>query len=186
MEAPDDSKLAGRLQMVYLRVPLYPQETRNTCADACARMCIAYYLSKGVSSKICQDIPSEQTLFTEYGQGCITPIVSGLRDYNGIDFSCMDIDSLPYFRKTIEKSLRSGHPVVLDVKSDTTSLLGYSTAGHYVVVTGLEYSEGLLKLVINDPFHKDGFGIGQTVLLNLSDVYDAVQYMVCEHSVQEA
>ena len=168
--------------MILLEVPLYPQETKDTCADACARMCIGYYLSKGISAGKSSDVPSEQALVAEYGQECITPIVTGLRNYCGICFSCCDKASLSDFREAIENSLGKGHPVVLDVKADTTSLLGYSTAGHYIVVTGAENS---LTLVINDPFHKDGYGIGQTLRLNLNHVYDAVKYMVCEHSGRE-
>lgn len=103
----------------------------------------------------------------------------------GICFSYCDKASLSDFRETIENSLRNGHPVVLDVKAGTASLLGYSTFGHYLVVAGVEDSENALTLVINDPFHKDGFGIGQTLRLNLNDVYDAVKYMVCEHSGRE-
>ena len=171
--------------MILLEVPLYPQETKDTCADACAKMCIGYYLSKGVSAGKSSDVPSEQTLVAEYGQECIAPIVAGLRDYCGICFSYCDKASLSDFRETIENSLRNGHPVVLDVKAGTASLLGYSTFGHYLVVAGVEDSENALTLVINDPFHKDGFGIGQTLRLNLNDVYDAVKYMVCEHSGRE-
>ena len=171
--------------MIHLNVPLYPQETPNTCADACARMCIAYYLSKDISTENASDVPSEQTLVMEYGQECICPIVEGLRDYNGIGFSYMDKHSLADFKKTIEKNISSGHPVVLDVKMNDESLFGYSTVGHYVVVTGMESLGDSLLLVINDPYHKDGFGIGQTVLLKLNEIYDAVKYMVCEYSCRD-
>ena len=71
------------------------------------------------------------------------------------------------------------------MKAGTASLLGYSTRGHYLVVAGAEDSENSLTLIIRDPFHKDGFGIGQTLRLNLNYVYDAVKYMVCEHSGRE-
>ena len=171
--------------MILLEVPLYPQETKDTCADACAKMCIGYYLQKGIVTGKSTDVPSEQTLVAEYGMESIIPIVDGLKDYNGVSFSCTDITSYSAFRQIIENSLRSGHPVVLDIQTDSTALFGYKTAGHYVVVTGLMCDKEPAELLINDPYHKDGEGIGQTIRLSADAVFDTVKYMVCKTSLQE-
>ena len=108
--------------------------------------------------------------------------MDGLRDYNGVFFAYRDRGSLRSFRETIEKSLRSGHPVVLDISPGSASLFGYTSDGHYVVAAGLVGAGDPPVLVINDPFHKEGYGIGQTLRLNLNDVYDVVKYMVCEET----
>ena len=97
-------------------------------------------------------------------------IVDGLREYNGIRFSYRDKGPLSDFREMIENSLHHGHPLVLDVKPDSPSLFGYVSAGHYVVVAGMKESEALPVLVIHDPNHRDGHGIGQRVERNLDDV----------------
>ena len=43
----------------------------------------------------------------------------------------------------------------------------------------MEKSEDLRVLMIHDPNHRDGFGIGQRMALSLNDVYNVVKYALC-------
>lgn len=77
------------------------------------------------------------------------------------------------FRETVAESLKKGVPVQVNVSLPTKEPFGYTSGGHYVVVTGMYVdNSGVTQVIINDPYSADYFnkGIvqGQTIEMPLS------------------
>lgn len=169
---------------IQLDVPLLPQSTGYTCADASARECIAYYYNHGIVTGKSATVPSESQLVSEYGSGSITPIVNGLRDYCGVSFGYREKTTPEDFYAYISNSLKKGNPVVANVylNTDTSWVLGYTTNGHYIVISGIKKINGEEHLTITDPWNKNGAGIGQVIDVPWIHICNICVYYVCEQN----
>ncbi len=169
---------------IQLDVPLLPQQTSSTCADASARECIAYYYQHGFITGKSSSIPSEAQLVSEYGSGSITPIVNGLRDYCGVSFGYRAKTTPEDFYTYVSNSLRRGNPVVAEVylNADTSWVLGYTTNGHYLVISGIKKIGNEEYLVITDPWNINGAGIGQVIEVPWVHICNVCVYYVCEQN----
>ena len=169
---------------IQLDVPLLPQETGHTCADASARECIGYYYQHGLISGKSSSVPSEAQLVSEYGTGSSTPIVNGLRDYCGVTFGYREKTTQDDFYTYVSNSLKKGNPVVAEVylNTDTSWVLGYTTNGHYIVISGIKNIGGEEYLTITDPWNKNGAGIGQIIDVPWIHICNICVYYVCEQN----
>ena len=175
-ELEAEIKRLKKLLIVEVDVPLYGQKTNYTCGSASASMILAA-LGKNVSET---DIwnwnknKGRDPTGREY-------LVEAINHYLGEDLYTwkqsykMNLDT---YYKTIEASLEKGYPVqvLIAVNQNRKNLTGYTTSGHYVVITGIYRAEnGEYRVKINDPFSSgfyksNGKGAPQQLDLRLEDL----------------
>lgn len=157
---------------VWIDVPLAGQHTDYTCGSASGCMILS---ALGVSC-------SEEAYWryaNSNGQGTyVYRVAQALNHFlgsNKYDFVATNNMSLEEYYQTILKSLENGYPVEVVMSVEGKSEFGYSTEGHYVVVTGVYKNEdGEYIAKINDPFSKNWYNNGhqgQQIEMRLSDLH---------------
>lgn len=154
-----------------LQVPLKGQETNYTCGSASGNMILE---SLGVNCS--------ESEFWNYansnGQGTyVYRIAQTLNHFIGADAykyvytSGMNLDE---YYNTISTSINNGYPVEVVMSIPSGSAFGYSTGGHYAVVTGVyKNATGEYIAKVNDPFSGNWYNNGhqgQQIEVKLSDI----------------
>ncbi len=157
---------------IWVEVPLCGQNTDYSCGAAAGNMILA---ALGVNCN--------ETSFWNYananGQGdYVYRIAQTLNHFigsNKYDFVYTADMSLEEYYLMFVKSLENGYPVEVVMSVKGKSELGYTTSGHYVVVTGVYKNEdGEYIAKINDPFSANWYGNGhqgQQIEMRLSDLH---------------
>ena len=154
-----------------LQVPLRGQETNYTCGSASGNMILE---TLGVNCS--------ESEFWKYansnGQGTyVYRIAQTLNHFIGADTykyvytSGMNLDE---YYNTISTSINNGYPVEVVMSIPSGSAFGYSTGGHYAVVTGVyKNASGEYIAKVNDPFSgnwSNNGHQGQQIEVKLSDI----------------
>ena len=183
-ECPEIAEEIARLKellIVECDVPLYGQKTNYTCGSASGSMILN---SLGINV-------SEES-FWRYanagGEGTyvyrITQTLNhflGAQIYSYVQTNKMGLEE---YAKMIETSLERGYPVQMVIRIPRGTAFGYSSNGHYVVVTGIyQDKNGEYMVKINDPFSKSGPNAPQQIEMKLSELkqYNANHsgYVIC-------
>jgi len=183
-ECPEIAKEIARLKdlaIVECDVPLYGQKTNYTCGSASGSMILN---SLGVRVS--------ESDFWNYanagGHGTYVYRIAqtlnhflGAQIYSYVQTYSMGLEE---YAKMIETSLERGYPVQMVIRIPRGTAFGYSSNGHYVVVTGIyQDKNGEYMVKINDPFSKSGPNNPQQIEMKLSELkqYNANHsgYVIC-------
>lgn len=165
-------------------VPPQGQNTNYTCGSASGSMMLD---SRGVH------VSEEE--FWRYansnGQGTyvyrIKDTLNHFLGYNAYRYVNTSGMSTEEYCRIIQNSLENGYPVQLPIRIPAGTGFGYSSGGHYVVVTGVyRNAAGEYVAMINDPFSAGWYNNGhqgQQIEIKLSELqkYNAQHsgYVIC-------
>lgn len=157
-------------------VPLYTQETDNTCGCASARMILANFGIyqaesdiKYTADSIAED-PANYT-YVYAVSGAINYYMNTVSNlivrYKYTDVSQYSLDD---YQDLVAKNITLNCPVLPLLKVNNTTYFPYTTNGHYVVIKGITFDESTeyYTSVVNDP-HNNYSG---TYYVPLSSIYD--------------
>ena len=144
-----------------LQVPLYAQQTGDTCGPASGRMVLGYY---GISVTEGDYIITANGIIDKNGgqadytyvwvnSDTINSYLSNngkSKRYKWKELSSYNVDD---FSNIILRNIINGYPVQIPMKFSANAYFPYSTGGHYMVIKGLQYnsSTSAYNLVLNDP-----------------------------------
>lgn len=156
------------------KVPLVSQSTSYTCSDSSAAMCLQY-LGKNVTEMDFYN-KIDPTGYHTY----VWKTAAVMNEYLGsskYDYYSGGSTNQSNYESYIISSLQKGYPVIMHicVTSSNKSVVGYTTDGHYVVVTGIYTdSKGVRRLLINDPW-SGKVNAGQTRDLEWDTCFKLIQ-----------
>lgn len=162
--SPPES-VPDRANVLEVNTPLLAQKTHYNCAFASGSMLLN---AAGISAT------EDDIIRITGGDNNLYEVNKAMNQLSGGRFSeiyCPKEEGA--FRTEIENSLKKGVPVQVNVFLPTSEPFGYTSDGHYVVVTGMyEDSEGVTRVTINDPYSpeyfRNGTVQGQTLDIPLS------------------
>ncbi|MBQ5951825.1 MAG: C39 family peptidase [Lachnospiraceae bacterium] len=146
-----------KLMVIEVEVPLKGQKTNYTCGSASGSMILA---ALGVNV-------SEEDVYAYAGRGGYNPTgVERLKDTINHFLGCKAYRvqqtygwSDQQYINLIKSSLEKGYPVQALIRANSKQPLGYSTKGHYFVITGIyQDDKGVWRVKINDPWSKNAYG----------------------------
>lgn len=177
-----DTAIAALPSTCMLNVGLLAQDNDDCCGSCCAAM-VCQYLRMNNSGSV-----TTLGFFDAIGQGTSTGAIAkqlntylGLSSDNGYaaKSATASATSVEDFQDLMIRSLMANRPVLLQIKmtSSDRSLFGYTSGGHYVLVTGIEETPNGVYAYVNDPFNS-GYSnsdasthTGQKKKLNLADLH---------------
>ena len=144
-----------RIRFICYDVPLYKQQDYNTCSAACVKMLLEYYGIIIQESDYTDAYNDVEDLFSFHPN--MTDYINSKLEEDGhpIYYESLDYVYEVDFEELVIHNIVMGNPMIVLIKIpyDYYNLFGYSSNGHYVVITGVFYdtSASEYKVVINDP-----------------------------------
>lgn len=185
-----DGKIQTRTtyQTVTLTVTAYTQETNYYCGPATTRQSLNYLAGYAPSYF---PIPSQSELATRLGTTTAGTEWYKIRDYlNGFSFPTFQPHYVEYsptsstdMTDTLYSGLTASHPIlpILQVNtSGNTTILGYSTSGHYMNVSGIKTENGQVKFQVTDPYC-GRIGLSAKYYVSASNLYTITRNHWAKH-----
>lgn len=143
------SRISGSAY-INLDVPTCPQEKSYFCGPATVQQTLKFYKSS---------VPSQSNLAKQLGtttDGTILSNIPGVLNNNlGYkQYSKVAIGTQTDWINKVTYSLSIDKPVILDIKAVSGSGWSYTTAGHYLNVSGYDRRTSTHKTKITDPYQK--------------------------------
>lgn len=145
-----------------LQVPLYAQQTGDTCGPASGRMVLGYYgisVTEGDYILKANEIieknndPQADYTYVWVNTSTINSYLSANGKSTRYKWKELNDYSLDNFSNIILRNIINDHPVQIPMKFSSNAYFPYSTGGHYMVIKGLEYnsSTSAYNIILNDP-----------------------------------
>lgn len=138
-----------------LEVPLYRQQTGDTCGPASGRMVLSYY---GINISETAYIDKAINYMDDFTYVYVNEgIINNCLEENGktTRYKYADKSSLSeqQFTDLILRNILNGYPVQLPMTFYSTAYFPYHTGGHYMVLKGMDYNTTNVAYdaVMNDP-----------------------------------
>lgn len=155
-ELEEEIKRLKKMMVTEVEVPLIGQKTNVTCGPTSASMVL-----QALGINVTEDDISKHIRAKKQTPSGREYLVAALNDYLGeqiYEFKQSYKMSLATYYDTIRGSLEKGYPVMVMIKATSQKykdVLGYSTGGHYMVITGVyQDANGQYRVMINDPYSK--------------------------------
>lgn len=176
-----DTAIAALPSTYILSVGLLGQDNNSCCGSCCAAM-VCQYLRLNNSGSV-STLDFWEAVGHSTTAGSIANQLNsylGLASSNGYAYHSLTAagTSQDDFQDLMIRALKNNRPVLVQISISSTdkSLFGYTSGGHYILVTGIEESAGSIYAYVNDPFNggydnnKPSTHTGQKLKLSLSDL----------------
>lgn len=170
---PSTYKLSG--------VPQLGQDNNSCCGSCCAAM-VCQYLRMNNSGSV-----TALGFYNAINKSTVAGTIAtqlntylGLDSSNGYAYHSLSAGgtSLDNFHDLLIRSLMANRPALIQIVVDSSdkSIFGYTSGGHYILVTGIEEKSDGVYAIINDPYN-GGYKnddasthTGQILTMKLSDL----------------
>lgn len=171
---------------IILDVKLKPQQTNYTCGSASGAMCASTYSGKDIAESTIWNYANVNGEGT-YVYAVTNAINKALKNNGkGQDYGYAHTSSDEQFFEGAKQSLSKNAPVECQLKPSTLAAFGYSSSGHYVVVSGAYEDNGVKMFRITDPYSGSWSASkpkGQVFDAKVSDIRASIKshsnYVIC-------
>ena len=178
----------GSYRNITLSVTAYKQETRYYCGPATTRQSLDYLSGYAPGYFY---LPTQTELANKLGTTTNGTEWYRIRNYlNGFSFPTFQPNYVEYtptscsnMTSTLYRELNSAHPIlpILQVNAEKNKdILGYTTKGHYMNVSGIKTVNGQVKFQLTDPYREWAGKEPKYYLLD-SEIYEVTRNHWAKH-----